>query len=191
MTPQILCTLFYLENFFTSILIIIRRRLSFSQRKSDIVGDIDLILAPFCSPSWWAVQRHIEYLWRCKFFTPARAKDVRKKALISALSVNLSQKRLDISHMFLVSVCASLRSANDRLVCLWLRCDFSALYNAKILFHTRAYKFCICISCVINNIESKFHLRTTCGRCEMKSYPFSSPPCMQIARSTVKACQGT
>ena len=41
--------------------------------------------------------------------------------------VNLSQKRLYISHMFLVSLCASLRSANDRLIRLWLRCDFSAL----------------------------------------------------------------
>ena len=78
--------------------------------------------------------------------------------------VNLSQKRLYIFHMFLVSVCASLRFANDRLVSLWLRCDFSTLCNAKILFHTRAYKFCICISRVVNNIESKFHLRTTCGR---------------------------
>ena len=39
-------------------------------------------------------------------------------------SVNLSQKRLDIFHMLLVSLCASLRSANDRLVRLWLRCDF-------------------------------------------------------------------
>ena len=97
---------------------------------------------------------------------------MRKKALISALSVNLSQKWLDTSHMFLVSLCASLRSANDRLVCLWLRCDFSTLYNAEILFHTRAYKFCICISRVVNNIESNFHLRTTCGRCEMKPYSY-------------------
>ena len=95
-----------------------------------------------------------------------------KKALISALSVNLSQKRLDISHMFLVSVCASLGSANDCPVRLWLRCDFSTLYNAKILFHTRAYKFCICVSRVVNNIESKFHLGTTCGRCEMEPYSY-------------------
>ena len=70
----------------------------------------------------------------------------------------------EMAHMFLVSVCASLRSANDHLVRLWLKCDFSALYNAKILFHTRTYKFCICISRVVNNKESKFHLRTTCGR---------------------------
>ena len=97
---------------------------------------------------------------------------MRKKALISALSVNLSQKWLDTSHMFLVSFCASLRSANDRLVRLWLRCDFSTLYNAKILFHTRAYKFCIYISRIVNNLESKFHLRTTCGRCKMKSYSY-------------------
>ena len=97
---------------------------------------------------------------------------MRKKALISALSVNLSQKRLDISYMFLVSVCASLRSANDRLVRLWLRCDFSTLCNAKILFRTRAHTFGICISCVVNNIEPKFHLRTTCGRCKMKPYNY-------------------
>ena len=97
---------------------------------------------------------------------------MRKKALISTLSMNLSQKWLDISHMFLVSVCASLRSANDHLILLWLRCDFSALYNAKILFHTRTYKFCICISRVVNNIESKFHLGTTCRRCEMKPYSY-------------------
>ena len=25
---------------------------AFCERKSDIVGDIDFILAPFCSPSW-------------------------------------------------------------------------------------------------------------------------------------------
>ena len=97
---------------------------------------------------------------------------MRKKALISALSMNLSQKRLDTSNMFLVSVCASLRSANDRLVRLWLRCHFSALYIAKILFHTRMYKFCICISRVVKNIESKFHLRATCGRCQMKLYSY-------------------
>ena len=97
---------------------------------------------------------------------------MRKKAPISALSMNFSQKRLDISHMFLVSVCASFRSANDRLVHFWLRCDFSTLYNAKILFRTLAYKFCICISRVINNIESKFHIRTTCGRCEIKPYSY-------------------
>ena len=97
---------------------------------------------------------------------------MRKKALISALSVNLSQKWLDTSHMFLVSLCASLRSANDRLVRLWLRCDLSVLYNAKILFHTRAHKFCMCISRVVNNIESKFHLRATCGRCQMKLYSY-------------------
>ena len=92
---------------------------------------------------------------------------MRKKALISDLSMKLSQKRLHISHMFLVSVCASLRSAKDRHVHLWLRCEFSTLYNAKILFHTRAYKFCICFSRVVSNIESKFHIRPTCGR-EMK-----------------------
>ena len=97
---------------------------------------------------------------------------MRKKALISLLSMNLSQKRLDISHMFLVSLCASLRSANDRLIRLWLRCEFSALYNAKTLFHTQTYKFCICISRVVNNIESKFHLRATCGRCQMKLYSY-------------------
>ena len=97
---------------------------------------------------------------------------MRKKALTSVLSMNLSQKRLHISHMFLVSSCASLRSANDHLVRLWLRCDFSALYNAKILFHTRAYKFCICISSVVVNIESRFHLRATCGRCQMKLYSY-------------------
>ena len=97
---------------------------------------------------------------------------MRKKALTSVLSMNLSQYRLDISRMFLVSLCASLRSANDRLIRLWLRCDFSTLCNAKILFHTRAHTFCICISCVVNNIESKYHLRTTCGRCKMKSYSY-------------------
>ena len=75
-------------------------------------------------------------------------------------SVDLSQERLDISHMFLVSLCASLRSANDRLMSLWLRCDFGTLCNAKILFHTRAYKFFICISRIVNNLESKFPLHS-------------------------------
>ena len=37
---------------------------------------------------------------------------MRKRALIPALSMNLSQKQQDTSHMFLVSFCASLRSAN-------------------------------------------------------------------------------
>ena len=69
--------------------------------------------------------------------------------------------------MFLVSLCASLRSSNDHLVRLWPRCDFSTLCDAKILFHTRANTFGICISRVVNNIESKFHLRPTCGRGEM------------------------
>ena len=118
------------------------------------------------------MQRHIQFLSKCKIFAPARAKNVRKKALTSVLSMNLSQYRLDISRMFLVSLCASLRSANGHLVRLWLRCEFSTLYNAKILFHTRAYKCCICISRVANNIESKYHLRTTCGRCKMKSYSY-------------------
>ena len=93
---------------------------------------------------------------------------MRKKALISVLSMDLSKKRLDVSNMFLVSLCASLRSANDHHVRLWLRCDFSTLCNANILFHTSAYKFRVCISRVVNNMASKFHLFTTCGRCEMK-----------------------
>ena len=167
---------FFIRRIFLLTLVRRRRRirLFFCDRKSKTLGDIDLILAPCRSPSWWAVQRHNQFSWRWKIFTPARAKDVRKKAPISALSVNLSQKQLDISHMFLVSVCASFRSANDRLIHLWLRCDFSTLYNAKILFHTRAYKFCICISRIVNNLESKFHLRTTCGRWEIKPYSYIS-----------------
>ena len=118
------------------------------------------------------MQRHIQFLSKCKIFAPARTKKVRKKALISVLSMNSSLKWLDISHMFLVSLCASLRSANDHLVRLWLRCDLSVLYNAKILFHTRAHKFSMCISRVVNNIESKFHFRATCGRCQMKLYSY-------------------
>ena len=70
--------------------------------------------------------------------------------------------------MFLVSSCASLRWENVCHVCLWLKCEFSTLCNATILFHTRAHTFCICISRVVNNIESKFHLRPTCGRWEIK-----------------------
>ena len=100
----------------------------------------------------------------------SKSEEREKEGTNFSSSMNLSQKRLDIFHMFLVSICASLRSANDHLVRLWLRCDFSTLCNAKILFHTRAHTFCICISCVVNNIESKFHLHTTCGRCEMKLY---------------------
>ena len=137
MTPQILCTLFYSENFF----IILRRRrrrrrrrLSFCQRKSETVGDIDLILAPFCTPSWGIVQRHIQFLSKCKIFAPARTKKVRKKALISVLSMNLSLKWLYISHMFLVSLCASLRSENDCFIRLWLRCEISMIYTAKFYF---------------------------------------------------------
>ena len=102
----------------------------------------------------------------------SKGEECEKEGTNFSSSVNLSQKRLDIFHMLLVSLCASLRSANDHLVRLWLRCDFSALYSAKILFHTRTYKFCICISSVVDNIESKFHLRTTCGRCEIKPYSY-------------------
>ena len=135
-----------------------------SANKSETVGDIDFILAPSCSPSWGIVQRHIKFLSRCKIFTPARTKRVRKKAIFSLLLMNLSLKWQSISCMFLVSLCASLRFTNDHLVRLRPRCDFNTLYNAKILFHTRAHTFCICISRVVNNIESKFHLRTTRGR---------------------------
>ena len=102
----------------------------------------------------------------------SKSEQCEKEGTNFSSSVNLSQKRLDIFHMLLVSLCASLRSANDHLVRLWLRCDFSTLCNAKILFHTRANTFCICISRVVNNIESKFQLRPTCGRCKMKSYSY-------------------
>ena len=96
---------------------------------------------------------------------------MRKKAVTSAISMSLSQKKLDIYHMFLV-LCTSLRPANDHIVRLWLGCEFSTLYNAKILFHTRARIFCICVSHVVNNIESKVQLCTTCGRCEMEPYTY-------------------
>ena len=79
-----------------------------------------------------------------------------------------SRKRLDILHMFLVSSCASLCWENGCHVRLWLRCEFSTLCIANILFRTRAHRFCIYISCVVNNIESKFHVRPTCGRWPMK-----------------------
>ena len=94
----------------------------------------------------------------------SKSEECEKEGTNFSSFVNLSQKRLDIFHMLLVSLCASLRSANDHLVRLWLRCDFSTLCNAKILFHTQANTFCICISRVVNNIESKFHLRPTCVR---------------------------
>ena len=61
-------------------------------------------------------------------------------------SVNLSQKRLDVFHMLLVSVCTSLRSANDRLIRLWLRCDFSMLYNAKILPERTNFAYAFLVS---------------------------------------------
>ena len=67
------------------------------RRKSETVGDIDLILAPFCTPSWGIVQRHIQFSSRCKIFTPARAKNVRKKALTSVLSMNLSESTVVLS----------------------------------------------------------------------------------------------
>ena len=73
----------------------------------------------------------------------SKSEECEKEGTNFNFPVNLSQKRLDIFHMFLISLCASLRSANDRLIRLWLRCDFSTLCNANILFHTRAYKFCV------------------------------------------------
>ena len=100
----------------------------------------------------------------------SKSEECEKEGTNFSFPVNLSQKQLDRSHMVLVSLCASLRSASDHLIRLWLRCDFSTLRNAKILFHTWAQIFCICISHVVNNMASKFHLSTTCGRCEMKPY---------------------
>ena len=142
MTPQILCTLFYSENFFTSHNKKNKKnkkKTIFScRRKSETVGDIDLILAPFSTTSWGIVQRHIQILSKCKIFAPARTKKVRKKALISVLSMNLSLKWLFISHMFLVSLCASLRSENDCFIRLWLRCEISMIYTAKFYFNTQA-----------------------------------------------------
>ena len=73
----------------------------------------------------------------------SKSEECEKEGTNFSFPVNLSQKRLDIFHMFLISLCASLRSATDRLIRLWLRCDFSTLCNANILFHTRAYKFCV------------------------------------------------
>ena len=84
------------------------------------------------------MQRHIQILSKCKIFAPARTKKVRKKALISVLSMHLSLKWQYISHMFLVSLCASLRSENDRLIRLWLRCEISIIYTAKFYFNTQA-----------------------------------------------------
>ena len=142
MTPQILCTLFYSENFFTSTCHHHNKSEEedyFScRRKSETVGDIDFILAPLCSPPLGIVQQHIEILSRCKIFAPARTKKVRKKALISVLSMNLSLKWLYISHMFLVSLCASPRAKNDHLARLWLRCEISTEYTAKFYFNTQA-----------------------------------------------------
>ena len=66
----------------------------------------------------------------------SESEECEKEGTTFSFFVNLFQKRLDISNMFLVSLCASLRSANDNLIRLWLRCDFSTLCNAKILFHT-------------------------------------------------------
>ena len=66
----------------------------------------------------------------------SKSEECEKEGTKFSFSVNLSQKRLDIPHMFLISLCASLRSANDHLIRLWLRCDFSTLRNAEILFHT-------------------------------------------------------
>ena len=109
---------------------------------------------------------------KVQYLHASMSEEREKEGTNFCLSVNLSQKWLDISHMFLVSSCAFLRWENDCHVCLWLRCEFSTLCNATILFHTRAHTFCICISCVVNNIESKYRLRTTCGRCKMKSYSY-------------------
>ena len=105
------------------------------------------------------------YFMKVQDVHASKSEGREKEGTDFSFSVNLSQKRLDISHMFLVSLCASLCSTNDHLVRLWLRCDFSTLCNAKNLFHTRAdIAIFICISHVVNNMESKFHLRTTCGR---------------------------
>ena len=109
---------------------------------------------------------------KVQYLHTSMSEEREKEGTNFSSSVNLSRKRLDIPHMFLVSSCASLRSANDHLVRLWLRCDLSVLNNPKILFHTRAHKFCMCIARVVNNIESKFHLRATCGRCQMKLYSY-------------------
>ena len=46
----------------------------------------------------------------------SKSEECEKEGTIFSSFVNLFQKRLGISHMFLVSLCASLRSANDHLV---------------------------------------------------------------------------
>ena len=66
----------------------------------------------------------------------SKSEECEKEGTKFSFPVNLSQKRLDIPRMFLISLCASLRSANGHLIRLWLRCDFRTLRNAKILFHT-------------------------------------------------------
>ena len=111
----------------------------------------------------------------------SKSEECEKEGTDFSFPVNFSQKRLDIFHMFLISLCASLRSANDHLVRLWLRCDFSTLCNVNILFHTRAYKFCVWNSQVVSNMETKFHLHTTCGRCEMKPNSYT----IQIFRTKI------
>ena len=51
----------------------------------------------------------------------SKSEGCEKEGTNFSSSVNLSQKWLDIFHMFLVSLGASLRSANDHLVRLWMR----------------------------------------------------------------------
>ena len=116
---------------------------------------------------------HIELSRQWAYSVLARMKFVHRKAISEGREKEgtnfssfheFSRKRLDISHMFLVSSCASLCWENGCHVCLWLGCEFTTLYNAKILFHTQAHTFFIRISRVVTNMESKFHLCTTCGR---------------------------
>ena len=66
----------------------------------------------------------------------SKREEREKEGTNSVLFMNLSQKRVDVSHMFLVSSCASLRCGNDCHLRLWLGCEFTTLYNAQNVFHT-------------------------------------------------------
>ena len=83
----------------------------------------------------------------------SKSEECEKEGTNFSLSMNLSKKQLDIIISHAIIMCVS-----DRLVRLWLRCDFSTLRNAKILFHTRTHMHFSCRQQNRIKILSPYHL---------------------------------
>ena len=99
--------------------------------------------------------------------------------------MNFSLKPQYTSHLFLVSLCASLCSKNDRVICLWLRCDLPCHTMRKLhlapeqtfstTFACVFLKYCIQIK---NTSHFTWKVRWTAWKFSQLAY------CMQMQRAT-------